>query len=85
MEKEDILIELIKEKFDKQNEKFDRLEKENKKLEDKLDNIENNHIQHIYKDLEEIKTDIKIFKAVKTYWLPLVTAILGALLSRLLF
>ncbi|MDR2830250.1 MAG: hypothetical protein LBB45_04325 [Methanobrevibacter sp.] len=37
------------------NEKFSNLEKENKKLEDDLSNIKDNHLTHINKDLSFVR------------------------------
>ncbi|MDR2624530.1 MAG: hypothetical protein LBC39_08245 [Methanobrevibacter sp.] len=73
----DILIKFIDEKFNNQNEKFDRIDVELKELKKDLTNIKENHLQHIYEDLEEIKIDIGVLKTFKNYLIPLLSTIIG--------
>ncbi|GAA5819132.1 MAG: conserved hypothetical protein [Methanobrevibacter sp. CfCl-M3] len=79
----------LKESMEKENKSLkESMEKENNEIKHELKDIKNNHLAHIYQDLEEIKVDISVLKTFKKYLLPLLgffIAIISIILNILQF
>ncbi|GAA5818977.1 MAG: conserved hypothetical protein [Methanobrevibacter sp. CfCl-M3] len=68
MDKEDIIIDMIKDFKNDNNERFDKLENDNNKRFDKLENeineIKDNHIKHLIEDVNELKGSFNVIKPI---------------------